>query len=224
MSENEDIRELLKELLRQIEGLREEIYELKKERKDTLGDIVNSVVQNVTKMVDRELSKTFKVIKEGAGRRVVMFPFKRKEFMFDFVFPKLEKKRVEKEIDETLKEIESEVEPEAIREEIEEVKYEDLIDALNPSEVADTLSVLASSDRLTILKMLYERDRYFGELEDILGIGPSSLSHHLSRLISAGLVNQERSRGKYVITRRGVAALILASYLHKRILRFDEES
>jgi len=49
-------------------------------------------------------------------------------------------------------------------------------------------------------------------------MGPSSLRHHLSRLQSLGFVVQERSRGKYLITPRGIAALILLAYLYRRVI------
>jgi len=223
---DEDVKELLRRILRALEELREEIYELKKARKDSLGELMDSIMQNVSNVVEREVSRAFKVIKKGADKRVIFYPFKKGgAFFFDIasIFPS-EKRKVEMEIEETLRDIEHEVKPEEAETIYERAqRFEEFISELNPSEVAETLSVLSNPDRLSILKLLYDKDRYFGELEEILEIGPSSLRHHLSRLISAGLVRQERTRGKYVITRRGIAALILASYLHRRILRFSED-
>jgi len=227
---DDEIREFLREILLMLRELREEIRGLKESKGYDFGEIANRIMKNVSKIVEDEVNRAMTIIKKTADGRVIFYPFKKGGAFFDIenILPFSKKGKIEREIDETLKEIEREAE----LKESSEIDYEsaradlfrELIVKLNPSEVAETLSVLSNPDRLTILKLLYERDRYFSELEDILEIGPSSLRHHLSRLIDAGLVRQERSRGKYIITRRGIAALILSSYLHKRILRFGEES
>jgi len=219
---DKEIKDLLKRIINELRELKEEIYELKNLRRETLGGMIDSILQNVSTIVEREVTKVFKGFDEK-GRRVVFYPF-RKGYSFFVEVPSYlgRKESVEREVEETLKEVEREVKSD-VEGEFERIeKFETLISDLNPSEVAETLSVLSNPDRLELLKLLYERDRYFGELEDILEIGPSSLRHHLSRLMDAGLVRQERSRGKYIITRRGIAALILSSYLHRRILRFGQ--
>ncbi len=220
---DDELKVLLRKIYKELIELKREIIELKKERKTSIGNIVDSIMRDISDLVEREVSKAFKNVSSRLSKRVVFYPFK-KGFSFFIEYPHrfIEREIIEQEVEDTLREIEEEIEGERVEEFKHEV-FEDLITALNPSEVAETLSVLSNPDRLKILKLLYERDRYFGELEEILGIGPSSLRHHLSRLINAGLIKQERSRGKYTITKRGVAALILSSYMHKRILKFYEE-
>lgn len=225
---DEDIRELLEKILILLNELKRELSEIKKEKSYDFGDMANRVIRNVSKIVEEEVSKAISIVRKSADGRVIFYPFKKGGWFFDLetILPFSKRGKIEREVDETLREIEDEIEVKKLSEGYDSVKFDvftELIDKLNPSEVAETLSVLSNPDRLTILKLLYEGDRYFSELEDILKIGPSSLRHHLSRLIDAGLVHQERSRGKYTITKRGVAALILSSYLHKRILRFGED-
>ncbi len=226
----EETRKILEKILLLLNELKREIEELKEVKNYDFGEMINRIMRNVSEIVENEVNKAIGIVKKSADSRVIFYPFKKGGIFFDLesILPFSKKGKIEREIDKTLKDIEEEVEvkkPSKISHDTMRADlFEELIDRLNPSEVAETLSVLSNPDRLTILKLLYERDRYFSELEDILEIGPSSLRHHLSRLIDAGLVMQERSRGKYIITKRGIAALILASYLHRRILKFGEDS
>ncbi len=226
---DEEVKKLLREILLMLKELRADIRGLKKSSEYDFGEMTNRIMRSVSKIVENEVNKAISTIKKTADGRIIFYPFKKGGMFFDLetILPFSKKGKIEREIDETLREIEKEAELEkpfeTEHDDSEISVFKELIVKLNPSEVAETLSVLSNPDRLTILKLLYERDRYFSELEDTLEIGPSSLRHHLSRLIDAGLVKQERSRGKYMITKRGIAALILSSYLHKRILRFGED-
>lgn len=91
-----------------------------------------------------------------------------------------------------------------------------LVDDLDPVEASKTLAALANDIRLLILKLLFYQGRYFSELEEITGLNPSPLNFHLAKLIEAGLVVQERARGRYIITRPGQVIIVLISYLWKR--------
>lgn len=94
-------------------------------------------------------------------------------------------------------------------------RMKEYVTDLDIGKTADVLSVLASPERLQILRLLEGKGRYYTELEEALGIGPSSLRHHLGKLKSAELVHQERSRGKYLITQKGKNALLLSAYLSR---------
>lgn len=100
----------------------------------------------------------------------------------------------------------------------EETKREEASD-IDPEALAEFLSVLSSPERILILKLLSERDRYFSELEEELGLGPSSLRHHLSKLMSSGLVVQERARGKYKISERGRVVFRVLVDLYSRVVK-----
>ncbi|MGQ4833645.1 MAG: ArsR/SmtB family transcription factor [Candidatus Asgardarchaeia archaeon] len=92
-----------------------------------------------------------------------------------------------------------------------------LVDNLDPVEASKMLSALANDVRLLILKLLFYQGRYFSELEEITGLNPSPLNFHLAKLMEVGLIKQERSRGRYIITNAGQVVIILISYLWKRL-------
>jgi len=93
---------------------------------------------------------------------------------------------------------------------------------VNPELLAEFFSVFSSPERIMILKLLWERDRYFSEFESVLGLGPSSLRHHLSKLQRFGLVLQERARGKYVISERGRDVYLFIVDAYNRFLRGEK--
>lgn len=62
------------------------------------------------------------------------------------------------------------------------------------------LKAMADSNRLRILKMLELRPLCNCEIQDILGLAPSTTSKHLGLLRDAGLISDER-QGKWVIYR-----------------------
>ena len=59
------------------------------------------------------------------------------------------------------------------------------------------LKVLSDETRLSVLKLLIEQPRNVGELNQVLGLEQSLLSHHLQVLRKAGLVTSVRD-GKAV--------------------------
>ena len=80
----------------------------------------------------------------------------------------------------------------------------------------EQLAALASAPRLTILRAIIqgsEDGTAVGELQERLDIPWSTLSHHLDRLKTAGLVI-ERSEGKFNYHRADIRALrALTDYL-----------
>lgn len=84
------------------------------------------------------------------------------------------------------------------------------------SKHAAELAALASPVRLSALRLIVQGDpagTAVGELQEKLDIPWSTLSHHLDRLSSAGLLSS-RHEGKYVFYRAEYAALrALTSYL-----------
>jgi len=60
------------------------------------------------------------------------------------------------------------------------------------TEVAGLMKMLANSHRLMILCELHEGERTVGMLQQLIGIGQSSLSQHLAKLRHDGLVTARR--------------------------------
>ncbi|WP_107668308.1 helix-turn-helix transcriptional regulator [Cyanothece sp. BG0011] len=63
---------------------------------------------------------------------------------------------------------------------------------------ADKLKILADTTRLSVLRILMEGSKHVGEINDVLGLEQSLLSHHLKILRQAGLVTTTRD-GKSVL-------------------------
>lgn len=95
---------------------------------------------------------------------------------------------------------------------------EEAIETFDTGRIADLLSILASSERLAILKFLHEEGRYYTDIGEQVDLGPSSLKFHLGKLKEADLINQERARGKYFITEKGKSALRLIAFLEMILL------
>jgi DNA-binding transcriptional ArsR family regulator len=92
---------------------------------------------------------------------------------------------------------------------------------LTDSEVARTaamMNAMANEHRIRILKELTWGGMYAGDLQERLKeIGPSTLSSHLDTLEGAGLVYQEKRRGRYLITISGRVAINMAAQIAKRV-------
>jgi len=89
-----------------------------------------------------------------------------------------------------------------------------------PAKAASAMSALGNEYRLRILGELVYGGRYISELQDKLSeITASTLSSHLDVLEKAGLVAQEKVRGRYLITIPGRMAYKMA----KKIARFIEK-
>lgn len=87
------------------------------------------------------------------------------------------------------------------------------------SQVAKAMSALGQEHRLKILDALMSGGRYINELqEELKDITTSTLSSHLDVLEEAGLVVQEKVRGRYLITMPGRTAYQMA----RKVSRFLE--
>ncbi len=83
---------------------------------------------------------------------------------------------------------------------------------------ADVMSALGNEHRIKILKELTWGGLYASDLQDVLKeISASTLSSHLDVLQEAGLIVQERRRGRYLITMSGRLAIKMASSIAKRV-------
>jgi DNA-binding transcriptional ArsR family regulator len=74
---------------------------------------------------------------------------------------------------------------------------------------AKGLEALGSATRLEIFRLLVKAGRggaAVGDIQAALGIPASTLSHHCSRLIQAGLISQER-QGRNLICRANYEAM-----------------
>lgn len=87
------------------------------------------------------------------------------------------------------------------------------------TKVAEVMSALGHEHRLGILNELMGGGKYINELQEKLSeITTSTLSSHLKVLEEAGLVVQEKVRGRYLITLPGRTAYKMA----RRVTRFLE--
>jgi DNA-binding transcriptional ArsR family regulator len=104
------------------------------------------------------------------------------------------------------------------REETEETEKAD------PAKAAAIMSALGQEHRLKILSELMSGGKYISELQSTLPeITASTLSSHLDILQDAGLVVQERVRGRYLITIPGRMAYKMANLITKQRDKQQEE-
>jgi DNA-binding transcriptional ArsR family regulator len=88
----------------------------------------------------------------------------------------------------------------------------------DPKKVAGVMGALGNEHRLKILEELSLGGLYANDLQELLPeIGASTLSSHLDVLQGAGLVVQEKARGRYLITLPGRIAFRMASQIARRI-------
>lgn len=101
----------------------------------------------------------------------------------------------------------------------EEDEYE-----INFPKIAEVMSALGQEHRLKILKELVRGGKYVNEFQDKLHeITASTLSSHLKVLEEAGLVVQEKVRGRYLITMPGRTAYKMAERITRFLERGDQE-
>jgi ArsR family transcriptional regulator len=74
----------------------------------------------------------------------------------------------------------------------ENIMPDQLISPINLQQLAERLKVLAEPNRLSIFNLLMEGVQCNCELGDNLQMAPNLISHHLSVLRQAGLVDAER--------------------------------
>jgi DNA-binding transcriptional ArsR family regulator len=93
----------------------------------------------------------------------------------------------------------------------------------NLPKVAEVMSALGQEHRLRILKELASGGKYINELQENLSeITASTLSSHLNVLEEAGLVVQEKVRGRYLITIPGRTAYKMATRITRLLERGDQ--
>ena len=98
-------------------------------------------------------------------------------------------------------------------------RKEERASAVNFGQAAKAMSALGQEHRLRILDALMSGGKYINELqEELKDITTSTLSSHLDVLGEAGLVVQEKVRGRYLITMPGRTAYQMV----RRISRFLE--
>jgi len=101
----------------------------------------------------------------------------------------------------------------------EEVQPRESVEKVDYSKVSEVMSALGQEHRLKILEALMSGGKYINELQEKLPeITASTLSSHLNVLEEAGLVVQEKVRGRYLITMPGRIAYKMAL----RIAKFVE--
>ena len=90
----------------------------------------------------------------------------------------------------------------------------------NLAKASSAMNALGSEHRLKILKDLMYGGKYISELQERLPeITSSTLSSHLDVLQEAGLVAQEKTRGRYLITMPGRIAYKMASKIARLLER-----
>jgi len=95
---------------------------------------------------------------------------------------------------------------------------------VNFPKAAEVMSALGQEHRLKILKELVGGGKYINELQEKLSeITTSTLSSHLKVLEEAGLVVQEKVRGRYLITIPGRTAYKMATRITRFLERGDQE-
>lgn len=77
-------------------------------------------------------------------------------------------------------------------------------------EAVDVLKILSNPHRLAILCHLGEEELSVNEMVELIGIGQSALSQHLSKLKLMGLVDSRREHNKifYSLSSKEVEAII----------------
>ncbi len=90
----------------------------------------------------------------------------------------------------------------------------------NLAKASSAMNALGSEHRLKILQDLMYGGKYISELQEKLPeITSSTLSSHLDVLQDAGLVAQEKTRGRYLITMPGRIAYKMANKIAKLLER-----
>jgi DNA-binding HxlR family transcriptional regulator len=95
---------------------------------------------------------------------------------------------------------------------------------VNFPKAAEVMSALGQEHRLKILNELVGGGKYINELQEKLSeITTSTLSSHLKVLEEAGLVVQEKVRGRYLITIPGRTAYKMATRITRFLERGNQE-
>ena len=106
------------------------------------------------------------------------------------------------------------------------VRHRRKMDKILPEDakkIADIMGSLSNEYRIRVLSELSWGGQYASDLQEALSeISPSTLSSHLDVLEESGLVQQERRRGRYLITMTGRIAVEMAQQVARRSSSWDQ--
>ncbi|MCD6503559.1 MAG: helix-turn-helix transcriptional regulator [Euryarchaeota archaeon] len=100
-----------------------------------------------------------------------------------------------------------------------ELPKESMLESVDVPRVSKVLSAIAHKDRVRILINLHPEGKYFTELKETTGLTNSALYFHLRVLQEAKIVEQEYSRGKYVLTGLGRTLIEVIWQINKILSR-----
>ena len=92
---------------------------------------------------------------------------------------------------------------------------------LDTEDLSNVLGALGNNKRLMILDSLMEGQSTFSELQKVSGLGKTALSHHMSILREASLVDHS-ARGIYVLSRDGFEMLRAIIETYQTSMRIRE--
>ncbi len=118
-------------------------------------------------------------------------------------------------VEDVMEGVSVELERSLFRERPQRRRQESRIDS---EETAKVMASLGNEHRIKILNELSYGGLYASDLQEVMTeISPSTLSSHLDVLEEAGLIYQERRRGRYLITIPGRLAIKMAYQIVARI-------
>jgi len=124
---------------------------------------------------------------------------------------------VMKDLDRTLGGVSQKIRPEDFTKNMTEKFAPKETPKVNPKAAADLMNALGHENRVAILGELVSGGCYASDLQaKIPDISASTLSSHLDVLEKAGLVVQEKARGRYLITMSGRLAYQMANEIAKQ--------
>ena len=88
----------------------------------------------------------------------------------------------------------------------------------NEKELCKMITPISNEARIKILKVLCKNGLYYSQIEREVGIKGGHFHFHLEKLIEAGYIEQEREKGIYSITVKGLKILRLLYGLNQEII------
>lgn len=92
-------------------------------------------------------------------------------------------------------------------------------DPLQPDRCAEVLGALAAPERLRLMRLLIDGEKNVTEIIECTGIPPLNISHHLTVLKNARLIESEK-RGRFVVysITQNIIGEIISSGIPKDVL------
>ena len=92
-------------------------------------------------------------------------------------------------------------------------------DPLQPDRCAEVLGALAAPERLRLMRLLIDGEKNVTEIIEGAGIPPLNISHHLTVLKNARLIESEK-RGRFVVysITQNIIGEIISSGIPKDVL------